>query len=400
MNKKHISLMLAALMCTSSVTPVFAYELDTAGNSIENVEYQNTNDADYSNQTNVFAELSSEYKVTIPKTIVLSGTTKKANYYVKVEGDIAGYETIEVIPDEEVELFAKNKDSQTGIITQDKTTWKYDNFNVNANGEVSAQDLTAGKWAGTFNFTINLESENQETPVALPSPGTTLSDMSFSEIKAVAKAGKTADYNIKVNDIIKVNDNIDAEIIAIGDDYIEFMTVQKVISSSSPRTESTLKTGETVTSLGEAAFYKYPQVNYGDRSNSEEVSYVNSDIKKNLEAWFDAQSDEFKSAVKNIEREYEVATLTFDGSSYSQSITNTIKDTEKVYIPTDNELTNVNKITSNHKSDAFWTATPYEFSNLTNFVSYSYFDCNSYGGRIYHDYGYYCEGAVAMFRIG
>ena len=90
MNKKYISLVLAGLMCFSSITTVFAYDLDSSGNSVENVEYQNTEDEDYTNKTSVFAELGSEYKVTIPKTIVLSGITKKADYYVKVEGDIAG----------------------------------------------------------------------------------------------------------------------------------------------------------------------------------------------------------------------------------------------------------------------------------------------------------------------
>ena len=161
MNKKHISLMLAALMYTSSVTPVFAYELDTAGNSIENVEYQNTNDADYSNQTNVFAELSSEYKVTIPKTIVLSGTTKSANYYVKVEGDIAGTETIIVEPDERFILHTPNKNNEEAAIIQDKVVWKYSDFNIDANGNISAPNITAGKWIGTFNFNIEFNSPDK-----------------------------------------------------------------------------------------------------------------------------------------------------------------------------------------------------------------------------------------------
>ena len=170
MNKKYISLVLAGLMCFSSITPVFAYDLDSSGNSIKNVEYQNTEDEDYTNATNVFAELGSDYKVTIPKTIVLSGITKSANYYVKVSGDIAGYETVSVVPDSTVNLYTKNKDSQTGTITQDKTTWKVSDFNIDANGQVTAQDLTAGKWSGTFNFNINLESDDApilqpETPV-------------------------------------------------------------------------------------------------------------------------------------------------------------------------------------------------------------------------------------------
>ncbi len=120
---KISSLILSGLMITS-VLPTFAYEKDVNNNSIESVKYQNTDDEDYTKQTNVFSELGSEYSVTIPKTIVLSGIDKKASYYVKVEGDIAGYETINVIPDEPVDLHTKNKDMQVGIVTQDKTAWK------------------------------------------------------------------------------------------------------------------------------------------------------------------------------------------------------------------------------------------------------------------------------------
>ena len=155
---KSFAFALSGLMIMSSVAPTFAYDLDSNNNSIESVEYQNTNDEDYSNQTNVFAELSSEYKVTIPKTIVLSGTTKKADYYVKVDGDIAGYETVNVVPDSTVNLYTKNKDVQVGTITQDKTSWQFDNFDINANGTVEASSLTAGKWSGTFNFNIYMDS--------------------------------------------------------------------------------------------------------------------------------------------------------------------------------------------------------------------------------------------------
>ena len=161
MNKKHISLMLAALMCFTSIIPSFAYDLDEKGNSTESVEYQNTEDEDYTNVTNVFAEIGSEYKVTIPKVIVLSGVTKSADYYVKVEGDIAGYETVNVVPDENVVLYTKNKASQTGTITQDKTSWHVSDFDVNANGKVLADGLTAGKWSGVFNFYINMDSHEE-----------------------------------------------------------------------------------------------------------------------------------------------------------------------------------------------------------------------------------------------
>ena len=154
MNKKYTSLVLAGLMCFSSVVPVFAYDLDSSSNSIENVEYQNTADENYNNATNVFAELGSEYKVTIPKTIVLSGVTKSAEYKVSVSGDIASYETIYVIPDETVNLYSKNKETRTGTITQDRISWTYSTINNIGNGLITTH-LTAGKWSGVFDFDIS-----------------------------------------------------------------------------------------------------------------------------------------------------------------------------------------------------------------------------------------------------
>ena len=160
--KKYISLFLTGLMCVSSIIPSFAYDydIDENGNSFEDVEYQSIEDEKYA-ETNVFAEIGSEYKVTIPKTVVLSGVTKNANYYVKVEGDIAGYETINVIPDESVLLYSINKSNQVGIITQDKITWRYDDFDIDANGQINAQDLTAGKWSGVFNFNISINAPEE-----------------------------------------------------------------------------------------------------------------------------------------------------------------------------------------------------------------------------------------------
>ena len=155
MQKRIFSVMLSFLMCLTSITPAFAYDLDSSGNSIENVEYQNTED-----ETNVYAEIGSEYKVTLPKTIVLSGIDKKASYYVKVEGDIAGDEIIKVIPDDSFYLYAKNKSKQLANVSQDMTIWHYTDFNTQATGQITAQTITAGKWLGTFNFNLNLEQSD------------------------------------------------------------------------------------------------------------------------------------------------------------------------------------------------------------------------------------------------
>ena len=120
------------------------------------------NKAEFTEKTNVFAQIASEYKVTIPKTVVLSGTSKAAQYFVKVEGDIAGYEDITVTPDDTFTLTSKNKDNQNANIEQDKVTWTVHDFDTDANGTISAPAITAGKWMGAFNFNIEFNSPDEE----------------------------------------------------------------------------------------------------------------------------------------------------------------------------------------------------------------------------------------------
>ncbi len=156
-----LSLIMATTTFVSSSLPTMAYELDTNGNSIEHIEYQNSQDEDFSNTTNVFAELASEYKITIPKYIVLSGASKDAKYYVKVNGDIAGYEQIKVVPDKDFNLHTANKQSEKATINQNKIIWKVSDFDTDALGSVSAPNITAGKWTGTFNFNVNLEDSDK-----------------------------------------------------------------------------------------------------------------------------------------------------------------------------------------------------------------------------------------------
>ena len=155
---KILNSALSLIIILNSCISVFAYELNENGNSTESVSYKSSNNEDFTPKTDVFAELKSEYKVTIPKTVVLSGNTKSANYKIHVEGDIAGYEAIKVIPEEEFNLFSVNKDLCTAKINQDKTIWYVSDFDTDANGFINAPSITAGKWTGVFFF--NLEFVN------------------------------------------------------------------------------------------------------------------------------------------------------------------------------------------------------------------------------------------------
>ena len=70
-------------------------------------------------------------------------------------------------PDSAVTLSSKDKADVIGTITQDKTNWTYDEMytdsKILANGAISAQDITAGAWNGTFNFAIKLENNGKYT---------------------------------------------------------------------------------------------------------------------------------------------------------------------------------------------------------------------------------------------
>ncbi len=188
--KKKFSKILSLVLCTSIIAgtaiSVSAYEVDEHDNSIESVEYQNTSDDNFENSTNVFAEISSEYKVTIPKYLVLSGTSKKASYFVKVEGDIAGYENVIVAPEDKVNLYSIGKDMQTGSVMQDKTVWQINNFDTNANGSIYANSLTAGKWTGTFNFNLDFTAQKVTDNIILPED-----QWSDKEIDINAKLGES-----------------------------------------------------------------------------------------------------------------------------------------------------------------------------------------------------------------
>lgn len=116
----------------------------------------------------------SNFIVTIPKKITLD-ETKSSTYNVNVIGDIASDEKVTVVPDasflmKDQATVGTLKEDITATVTQDKTEWTSPEIAVEGgsttDGEVSAPDLTAGNWKGTFNFYINLDS-NVSSPLTL-----------------------------------------------------------------------------------------------------------------------------------------------------------------------------------------------------------------------------------------
>lgn len=115
---------------------------------------------------------ASSYNVTIPKTITLD-STKQAVYSVKVTGDIDTNERVHVVPvdgipaTENLDFYMKDQtpDSKKADVVakviQNKVYWDSEdvaNGYEETNNSVSAPDLTAGSWKGTFQVAINLET--------------------------------------------------------------------------------------------------------------------------------------------------------------------------------------------------------------------------------------------------
>lgn len=153
MKKRKLALFMAMLMCMS-ITPAYAaveetQELDTAGTA----------------KTTVYADIDSEYTVTLPKTIKLDPTGKNSDYSVNVKGDIAGTDMINVVPDSSFAMSTNGKDSVTATVTQAKTSFNYTEVSANGGdgttttGSVVAAGLTAGEWNGTFNFNVEMKTQ-------------------------------------------------------------------------------------------------------------------------------------------------------------------------------------------------------------------------------------------------
>ena len=194
MNIKKYSLktMCAALACTTVLSSMLAaYATDVIINETpmdDSVEINainaladdsagtDTGDSGWTTEENSYEDIkvtyqqSSSYAVTIPKTIALD-SEKQAAYSVKVTGDIDANQRVYVAPvdgiadSENLDFYMKDlsgrKADVAATVTHSKTYWSSENV-ANAYEEtqncVSAPDLTAGTWEGTFQVEIRLET--------------------------------------------------------------------------------------------------------------------------------------------------------------------------------------------------------------------------------------------------
>lgn len=193
-NKKLASLGLALTMVATAM-PAMATVTPVDGGHEANVEHagerpteaevcaKQTVDADDTAQCTVYAEVGSEFTVTIPKSLTLSGADKNGSYTVAVEGDIAGNQFVSVTPEATFAMQQTGKADVTATITQTVNKFRGDNytetlladgtevlFATGATGTIDAQDLSAGAWNGVFDFTIALETDGATPDPAEPTP--------------------------------------------------------------------------------------------------------------------------------------------------------------------------------------------------------------------------------------
>lgn len=153
---KQISVFaLIGTILATDITPAYAATSVAGVNETQDVSTDDTAECE------VYAELGTNFKVIIPKSLTLDGKTKTGSYTVDVEGDIGGTDLIKVVPEKTFTLTSTGLASQTATVNQDKTQWSCSEILPDSktigNGSIAASGITAGSWNGTFWFNINLE---------------------------------------------------------------------------------------------------------------------------------------------------------------------------------------------------------------------------------------------------
>ncbi len=186
-----MSVLLSFSMAFGGVIPAYATEAIITENSIEEAEFdamvvneideeavadeieaQADSDSRYETVEVNYSQ-SSNYFVTIPKTIVL-GTDKMSPYSIKVEGDIVANKQVCVVPVdgiEETEVFdfymsdqitGSTKADVVAEVSQTKFYWSHEEvaagYEENDN-YIVADGLSAGKWKGIFQLEISMRTD-------------------------------------------------------------------------------------------------------------------------------------------------------------------------------------------------------------------------------------------------
>ena len=229
-----MSSVLCASMLMGSVTPVFAATNETQ-----------TTSSNEKKEVEVLYNKSASYFVTIPKTITLD-SNKESTYNVKVEGDIPSDKNVYVAPEDaisqtnEIDFYMHDQSTKhpkadvAAIVTQNKDTQDFEEVQSGyeeTTNKISASQLTAGNWKGTFNFNINLkEVEHYGEDVTLT-----------SDNLATYGIEKTGDVTIP--SVVTDSDGVKHKVTKIGDSAFNNCSLTSITIP------------EGVTSIGDSAFY-------------------------------------------------------------------------------------------------------------------------------------------------
>ena len=174
---------LAGTMFASALLPAFATEAIVTetpmDDNVGGVETDWTVEEEKFQDVEVTYKQSASYLVTIPKTIAL-GMNKQAAYSVKVSGDIDTNQRVYVAPvdgitdTENIDFYMKDQTADSkkadvvATVTQNKFYWNSEEVTAGyeeTNNSVSAPQLTAGTWKGTFQVEINLQTMAEQEHV-------------------------------------------------------------------------------------------------------------------------------------------------------------------------------------------------------------------------------------------
>lgn len=173
MNKKVISLCLAAVMTASAVpTSVLAASIGSSStdanigeDTAQNAKTSYAEIFKNNNETQVYLTVDDKDRVvSLPTTVILSGTPDAqgkyiGKYSVGVSGDMSGKKIVKVEPESTASLTQKGKNNVTASIAQDQVSFDTDDFKNKTvtNGSISTDSLTAGSWNSNFNFNVSTE---------------------------------------------------------------------------------------------------------------------------------------------------------------------------------------------------------------------------------------------------
>ena len=242
--KKSMPILMAGLMFFESIIPAFATVTD------EHIITSNE-----TAQTEVTYMQESKFEVTLPKLIDL-GTDKLTKYTVSISGDISSGEIINVIPEDnfvmkDISGGENPKADITATVIQDKTSWIFNEFDVIGNGEVSAPDLSSGKWQGTFFFNIEMTDNtiNENNSLVLSTDNLVMGSNESYQVDAFIDGENVNDF---------VSWSSDNENITVTNGLIE--------------TKASASVGETATITVEAIS---PIATFELKESSEPVAQVN-----------------------------------------------------------------------------------------------------------------------------